>query len=458
MFIRIVYSCIAVFIAGNVAYGQDSKPVELHLWPLSASESAGPRLLPTDPELKDGNAAVVLLRMIWEQQPYMQSVLPTFPELLKLPYDDLRIVNDFHFGHFYATMKRAAYMRDAEWNYPLNEEPLGTILLPDIQGLRDLAGRGMSLWIGQQIAKNNLNEAREGILIQLACSRHVARTPLTINRLVAESFAGMATDKIELLIQQKESANLYWALAMLPDSLGDRQAALQWEATLIEGSLPALAAGEPGLGAPAWKQAAAEFSELLLMQMQKPMTPTEGAALQQRLIALARAELPLKTRFGTEDLASMSDEELVMRWTLVTTREIHTEIERAYSLAPPLALKRLFKLESDIAAIMQKTEAPTAPFPEHPARMYMAFHKFDRKVKLLQTVEAIRDYAAKNDGTLPTNLEALELPAPNDPLTEQPFFYGVADDQATLRAERLPGLDASLQPNLEYSITIRNAK
>lgn len=122
--------------------------------------------------------------------------------------------------------------------------------------MREFVGRGMSFWVGQQIARKNLDAAREGILIQLACSRHLARTPLTINRLVAEALAGMALEKVDLLVQQKESTNLYWALSMLPDSLGDTTGALQWDAHLVEGSLPALAAGDPGLGAAAWKQAA----------------------------------------------------------------------------------------------------------------------------------------------------------------------------------------------------------
>src|SRR5262249_48141731 len=55
--------------------------------------------------------------------------------------------------------------------------------------------------------------------------------------------------------------------------------------------------------------------------------------------------------------------------------------------------------------------------------------KTDREVAALRTVEAIRWYAAQNDGWLPEKLNDLTgAPIPLDPLTEKPFAYELRHD------------------------------
>jgi len=454
MYARLLFICIVAIAASKAASGQSPRNVSLKLIPEAASETDNLRLLPADPELKNGNAAVVMLRMIWEQQHYMQQFMPQISELIDLPYDDPKII-EFPFGHFVSQLRRAAYMRDADWYYPINEVPMAMILLPDVQGLRQFVGRGMSLWVGQQIAKKDLESARHGILIQLACSRHIARTPLIINQLAASANADMALDKVELLVQQPKSANLYWALAKLPDSLGDHPALLQQNSRLIAGSLPSLSPQFPPPGDADWKQVAVEFSQVMALQMPKPMPPVEAAALQMRLQEIAKQDLTETARFSDEELTKMSGEEIVMRWMLALTDRINIEIENAYSLAPPLALKKLITLQESIAELLRNIQAPTAPpFLEKPADIYLSFHKFDRRVKLLQTLESIRDHAKTHEGHLPEALSALELPAPNDPLTVQPFEYGIKDGKATLRMATIEGIALEAQRPTVYEIRI----
>ena len=61
-----------------------------------------------------------------------------------------------------------------------------------------------------------------------------------------------------------------------------------------------------------------------------------------------------------------------------------------------------------------------------------------QQVALLQTVEAIRMYAAANASKLPASLNDLPYPAPNDPFTGQPFSYKVDGEQALLSGEPTP--------------------
>lgn len=452
----LIFYSVVIALSGQVS-GQDPDRVALNVSPVLAANNTTLRLLPADPDLKDGNAAVVMLRLIWEQTQFMQSVAPKLNELVQLPYDDPRIIDGFRFGHFQAQLQRAAYIRDAQWNYPLGEEPLATILLPDVQGFRQFVGRGMSLWVGQRIAAQDLDGAREGILVQLACARHVARTPLMVNRLVAVAMAEMALARAELLVQQPQSPNLYWALAMLPDALGDDHAAVQWESKMVTGSLPTLAKQVPPEGADAWKQVAAEFSEFMIMEMGKPLSPAEGAALKKRMLEVAKQDFSEQRRFAAEQLKKMSDEEIVMRWVLAETARVNAEIELAFSLPPPAALPRLLRLEKEIAAQLKRTGAPKAPYHEKPTIMYVAFHRFDRRVKLLQTAEAIRDDAARHDGKLPASLSELALPAPLDPLTAKPFEYSISDGKATLKMPILTGIEPATQRQTVYEISIAQA-
>jgi hypothetical protein len=57
----------------------------------------------------------------------------------------------------------------------------------------------------------------------------------------------------------------------------------------------------------------------------------------------------------------------------------------------------------------------------------------DREVAAMADVEAIRSYAAANNGQLPAHLEdILETPALEDPVTAKPFDYRVDGGVATL--------------------------
>lgn len=433
---------------------QSGNRIELKLKARPALDSVTEtRLLPADTELKSGNAAVVMLRTIWEQQPYMQKVVPKFVELLELPYDDERIARELRFDGFQRQLRRAAYMRDAEWNYPLNEERMAMILLPDVQGFRDLAGRGMQLWIRQQIAAGNTDQAREGILVQLACARHVARTPILVIRFVADSIGQSGLDSAELLVQQADCPNLYWALAMLPDELGDTRAVVQWEARMVPGSLPSLSDPMPGIGDARWQAIWAEFSELMRFAETRNLTAEQRAELKSSILATARKRLA-EWKYDESQQAGMSEEEIVLRWVLMLNQRINAQVEAAISLPVPQAIKRLVQIEASVEDVRKKVGASAVPFLDRPAYAYIASQRFSRRVRQLQVVEAIRHYAAGHDGQLPRQLSDIDLHIPLDPLTLKPFQYEVVEGRGVLRTPTIPGVQDARQHRHEYVIAI----
>ena len=442
---------ITVFSSLPVAaQGIKTETIPLKIAPASAKESNALRLLPASPDLEEGNASVVMLRLIWEQTKWMQEVWPKLGEVAELPHDDPKVA-EIPFDGFQRRLYRAAMMKHADWEYPIDREPLVTILLPDAQGFRNLAGRGLHIWNGQQIAKGNLHGAREGILTQFACARHVAQTPFIVTHLVANAISRMGLERIELLIQQPDSPNLYWALAGLPDSIGPVKEAIELESRALIKSLPSFSDGVPATGDAKWKSAAAEFSTFMELSNPRKLTPSEANELKRNLLTESIGVLKNRMGFQDDALAKMSDEEKIMRWVMLTTQEFSTRVENAFSLPAPDAIELLTQIDAETKALEEKLGAPASPFMKNAANIYMSLYGFGRRVKFLQTVEAIRNHMSLNDGKLPRSLNELSLPIPIDPFTNQPFEYQLSGKTATLKMVAIEGV--SQQENREYQMS-----
>jgi hypothetical protein len=73
----------------------------------------------------------------------------------------------------------------------------------------------------------------------------------------------------------------------------------------------------------------------------------------------------------------------------------------------------------------------------------------DRQLAALTTVEAIRSYAAANNGQLPARLEDIkETPCPDNPATGLPFDYSMDNGVVTIS-------DSQSEQPLSYTINIR---
>ena len=173
-------------------------------------------------------------------------------------------------------MRRAAYTRDADWDYPFGEQPMITILLPDVQGMRNFAGRVMSLWIRIQIAKGNLKAAEEGLLIQMACARHVSRTPFIVCHLVGNAIAEIGFEQFEDLIQHPNSENYYYALSMLPITLGDYKTTVEVDTSIVRSSMPSLGTGDlPPVEDHRWISAFNELHEYYICLLYTSPSPRD---------------------------------------------------------------------------------------------------------------------------------------------------------------------------------------
>jgi len=74
-----------------------------------------------------------------------------------------------------------------------------------------------------------------------------------------------------------------------------------------------------------------------------------------------------------------------------------------------------------------------------------------RTVAVLRVVEALRMHAARNDGELPASLaEVTCVPVPENPMTDEPFLYKLADGVAVID---LPTSDGYAQA-IRYEIAV----
>lgn len=433
----------------------DSKEVEtiaVTITPRSPSpDLLDVRLLPSAADLEQGNAAPVMLRITWEQQAFMTGKIYEIRDVSELPFTDAKS-QEFPFDHFAGELQRAGRMSDADWEYPLDSDSPWEIMLPDVQGLRNFVGYGMKIWINQRIAKGEIYEACRGVETQLACVRHIGRTPLLVNQLVAASIGNMALGRVEIIQQQPNCPNLYWSLELLPDSLSNYTEALQRESRMLRQSMPSLGKNLPEIGSPQWIKAGDQFIKLMEVSVGIRYTSTEALALQKQVSAHAVTQLKSASRFTNEDIAKMSDSERILRWVLRVNDNLSSRLECVFSLPAPQAIPRLQAISQEITALEKVSGAPGTPFFNNSAGLYVSLTRFDRHVKVLQVIEALRDHAANNDGELATNLSQLRLPAPNDPLTNQPFDYKIVEDTAILRWDTdLPGGDGPIK---EYKITV----
>lgn len=437
-----------------VVCADEPTTITLTLHP-KAIEDHGPSrlLLPEAPDLKPGNAAVVLLRMPWGETGFMTNEYPKLLEHPPLPLNDPRLT-DFSFDPFAAQMRRAAYMKDADWAYPIDDEPLDGILLPDASGLRVFVGTGMSVWVNQQIAKGDLDGAREGVLVQLACARHLGQTPFIVIQMIAAVIADQAFDGLERIIGAPGSPNLHRAIALLPDSLGRSIEALQWEAVIEERSMPMLRIGipEPGDDA-AWTRVLDGWLDRWMSYEGTP-TPEKSAALRARIAAAGR-EAFATVAPADLDLKRASDDEIAMRFLLVTFRQIHQTAESAWRLEGPEAIAALVELDARVNRLQPTIGEGLLSYLANPLKWYLPIRSVGRRARMLEVVEALRDAAARNGGRFTASLVDVPARVPLDPFTGKPFIYEPSADgrSARLATPPIPGVDEPRFSRI-YELTI----
>ena len=438
---------IAIF--GEV---QADDPVEiaLSLHPARIDPFAAlPRLLPADPDLKPGNAAVVLNGLMAERQGYWNS-WDTIYDDAWLPVGDPRIAATEVAG-IIPDMIRAGLIRDADWNHPVREVG-ANVYLGDMQMVRGLLERPLTIWIKQKLAEHDLTAATEGIRTQLACARHMGNAPFFITAMQAHAVGTVAIDNLEYLVAQPGCPNLRWSFSVLPPLLFDAPSMLEWHTRLLELSLPRLKMGIPhDSDLEAWQQIASDYFDLI-EDSKNPLTPEQRADLILRCTPLARERLVRRGLLSADAAMVLSPDAAVMRAILDHHADIGRQMRLAWALPSSEAIGQLAKLDGLAGA--WDLELDSWPLANGFVKDFLFFNHFSRRTAMLETVESLRHHAATHDGELPAALANLEYAAPRDPVSGLPFIY-VWDESpstATLSMPDIPGVPDDAQQRRTYKI------
>ncbi len=429
------------------------------------------RLIPPSWELTHGNAVPIYLRLAHEQSEAERKYLMETPKAWnQLPAREIPLVEarkffDTH-GPFYRQIELGARRRTAEWEYTLDEPNPISLLLPDVNWMRNYEPM-LVLKARVAVAEGDFAAHCHHLETGFAFSRHVGEGPTLIHSLVAMTMASQFADTVCDFIEQPGSPNLYWALSALPQPLVDLQAGLAFEYQTIDKQFPGLVDLDRERTAEQWDAILRHVRKDLRQADQdshgKPGHPEwfpkdcgpDDPATKSPDLATARAYVARTKGLAVDKVEKMPAAQVLLMYIAGTAHEDRDDWHKATYL--PFAQARP-QLE---AAAKRLRKAPVTE-GHVPARMLLPAldrvllrqNLLERNIAALRVIEALRIYAAAHDGQLPDKLsDVTEVPLPDDPGTDKPFEYHLDNDTGTI-ISHIPN-DSSLNSKLSYRVTIR---
>jgi hypothetical protein len=425
------------------------------------------RLYPASTERKDGNAVPMYLRFAYERLDARKKQLREEPEKWnKLPLDKLPLAEVKKFLESYKynfrQLELGARRKTADWNYSLDAgDPIG-ILLPDAQEMRMQAPL-LVLKARVEIAEGRYADAIRTLETGFSFAQQINEGPFLINSLVGIAVASQFADCLLELMERPDGPNLYWALAVLPRPLIDLRKANELEQRVPEMQIPDLAELDRPRSPEEWDATLVRVRKVLeqISKFEKGYkgpppgaAPTDPAGKSPDLPA-ARKYLAEVAGMRAADIEAMPPAQVLLLYISKYYHEYRDEVFKGtylpFAEARPLfaaAEKRLKTLPDTEARRLVRFFLPAV------TKVELAQVRIERKLAMLQAIEALRIYAAAHDGQLPDKLEQVTIvPVPNDPGTGRPFEYQ-RDGPSAVLTSRLAG-EPLAATGLRYRLTLR---
>ena len=120
----------------------------------------------------------------------------------------------------------------------------------------------------------------------------------------------------------------------------------------------------------------------------------------------------------------------------------------------PDAPNLYWALQSLPRPLVDLTEQTVLETPEIRERVHLLMNRLGRHVAALQCIEAIRLYAAAQDGRCPDELSNVgEVSVPHDPVTQKPFVYHRTGAKCVLEGPAPKG--AAAKEAIRYELTLK---
>ncbi|MEM7457391.1 MAG: hypothetical protein AAF456_23855 [Planctomycetota bacterium] len=423
-------------------------------------------LLPSFFENRPGNAAVYYGKVKAEQTAFFSNneLQNNIVDLIDTPLEQ---VKDSPHGPMacpdpiYQQLRNGALCEHCDWQIPIRHERFFEILLPELQQTRHFC-RLLAARARYQIAHGQYEDAIETLQTGYALAKHNTTGPTYVHMLVAIACQTLMDEQLECLIQQPDAPNMYWALAALPKPLVSIRRAAEAEMSFIELSFPHLR----DLSEEAISNRTPEFWHGQLVELLSSITyATSGnfdwdeanaeaellvATLTMRGYPRAR-RLLVENGMDAEFVKDLTPSQAVLAAGIIEFHEQNQNLIK-WSFVPyhqaaqgvraaSMEIRAIPGFEEDVLGLA----AMVSPAVE---QVLAVQARGQRQTAVLQTVEAIRLYAADNDGRLPGSYEDLRMyPVPNDPVTGEAMAIEFGDEQLSLTGPELPGnvLDVKIE-------------
>jgi len=427
------------------------------------------RLLPSLLDCRPGNAAVLWNRIPAERQGYFNElykqggVWERVEKWMEIPVSDPREKQfrdedkrkyagnwpmvDFIRDVPYADMARAARFESCDWQLPIHEGNVYSIMLPEVNQLRQY-GRLLAAKARLEIAEGNYDQAVETLQTGLALARDTAKGPTLIHALVGSAIASIVMNQTEQLVQRPDAPNLYWALTALPQPLIDYRLGFEVESNGLFLQFPELRDLDKKELAPD------QWTKLLEKTTGKGFF-SRGAAndrgeslIELSTVALALQGYPVAKQYLIEhgraasEVEAMPVAKAILVYSVQRYRELCDESHKAIFLPYADGKKWLQQAEEAVKMAASRREE-IIPFATTllPAlnNAKISEPRLEWSLARLRILEALRIYAAAHDGKLPERLEDIaEVPIPRNPFDDKPFHYHRDANRAVLDSEQGP--------------------
>ena len=339
-------------------------------------------------------------------------------------------------------LDREARREQCDWELPLREENPIAMLLPEVRPIRTF-GRLLAVQARLQIAKGEYDEAIHSLQTGYALGRHVAEGETLVNALVGMAICDMMSDQVEVLIQQPDSPNLYWALTSLPRPIISLRKAAEAEMSTVYLMFPGLRDVDDGARDPEyWRQ----FLDRVSSDSRnwwwgsKPEMGWRPAFTMLTLKGYPDAKRALLEQGRSpEEVEAMPVAQVVALHVVQTYDELRDEIFKWFALPYWQAEAGMKKATRDLHRDGRSREIIPVASMLLPAvsAAKTAEARAERRIALLRMVEAVRMHAAAHEGRPPAkrdDIDAMKSPLPIDPLTGKPFDYRLDGDTAVIDA------------------------
>ncbi len=351
-----------------------------------------------------------------------------------------------------AMLDKAARYKSSQWNLPFDTEGI-SMQLPSLSALR-FGGKIIILRTRLAIHQGRFDDAVRSMQTLFAMSRHCSDGPTIIQILVGTAIAQATLQAaVEDFVSKPNAPNLYWALTSLPHPLVLTANGIQAESYTIQGTFHEL---KDGMDAKLTPQEWDALLRKVVVSLGGIDGNTAGMVLWTVQAYPAAKQYLRSQGMSAQQVDAMPVGKVMLMSSLDQYEDLRDETFKWWNVPFWQAWPHI--QEVDARTEQARRDGRGIPFicllPSL-GKARSQFARLDKQLAAMQTIEAIRLYAAAHEGRLPAALADIqEVPVPINPMTGEPFPYKSNGDSAVLEAPSPEGLRNSVN-DYRYILTIR---